>query len=122
MISFELNNYKIKKFDHDPALDLNLELDLDLNLDIDLDLDIDIDLNLDLNFSCDLDLNLDLDLDLNLDLLYFSEAYEVLGDEDKRKQFDAYGTTGNQTKYFININQPTNYVNGTLVLYSQGYI
>ena len=122
MISFELNNYKTKKFDHDPALDLNLELDLDLNLDIDLDLDIDIDididLNLDLKFSCDLDLNLDLDLDL----LYFSEAYEVLGDEDKRKQFDAYGTTGNQTKYFININQPTNYVNGTLVLYSQGYI
>ena len=118
MISFELNNYKTKKFDHDPALDLNLELDLDLNLDIDLDLDIDIDLNLDLNFSCDLDLNLDLDLDL----LHFSEAYEVLGDEDKRKQFDAYGTTGNQTKYFININQPTNYVNGTLVLYSQGYI
>ena len=25
---------------------------------------------------------------------HFSEAYEVLGDEDKRKQYDAYGTAG----------------------------
>ena len=27
-------------------------------------------------------------------LTHFSEAYEVLGDEDKRKQYDAYGTAG----------------------------
>ncbi len=26
--------------------------------------------------------------------IYYSEAYEVLSDDDKRKQYDAYGTAG----------------------------